>query len=204
VTRLRAVRDATAAPVRRADRSLPCPAGALLPPRLRATARHLGARARAVRAGARGRELRGDDLVHDGDVRLDAEQRVGDVDRAGIVAGRLLHRDGRHHCAPAFARFTASRTNTRPPVGPGTEPRTSRRPRSASPSTTCRLSVVTRSWPYCPAIRVPLNTRAGVAHAPIEPGARCFLWLPCDAPLPLEMPVTSTRSPAPKRSARTT
>ena len=56
---------------------------------------------------------------------------------------------------------------------------------------------------------MPLNTRAGVAQAPIEPGARCFLWLPCDAPwplklcrciapvkpLPFETPVTSTRSP---------
>ena len=31
---------------------------------------------------------------------------------------------------------------------------------------------------------MPLNTRAGVAHAPIAPGARCFLWLPCDAPWP--------------------
>ena len=38
--------------------------------------------------------------------------------------------------------------------------------------------------PYWPAMRTPLNTRAGVAHAPIAPGARCFLWLPCDAPWP--------------------
>ena len=34
---------------------------------------------------------------------------------------------------------------------------------------------------------MPLNTRAGVAQAPIEPGARCFLWLPCDAPWPLKL-----------------
>ena len=65
---------------------------------------------------------------------------------------------------------------------------------------------------------MPLNTRAGVAHAPIAPGARCFLWLPCDAPwpeklwrfitpekpLPLLMPVTSTRSPAANTSAAMT
>ena len=41
-----------------------------------------------------------------------------------------------------------------------------------------------RIWP---AIFMPLNTRAGVAHAPIEPGERCFLWLPCDAPWPLKL-----------------
>ena len=72
-----------------------------------------------------------------------------------------------------------------------------------------------RTLPIWPAIFMPLNTRAGVAHAPIEPGARCFLWLPCDAPwpeklwrfitpekpLPLLMPVTSTRSPAANTSA---
>ena len=72
-----------------------------------------------------------------------------------------------------------------------------------------------RVLPYWPAIFMPLNTRAGVAHAPIEPGERCFLWLPCDAPwpeklwrfitpekpLPLLMPVTSTRSPAANTSA---
>ena len=65
---------------------------------------------------------------------------------------------------------------------------------------------------------MPLNTRAGVAHAPIEPGERCFLWLPWHAPwplklwrciapvkpLPFEMPVTSTRSPAANTSAAIT
>ena len=75
--------------------------------------------------------------------------------------------------------------------------------------------MVVRLLPCWPAIFMPLNTRAGVAQAPIEPGERCFLWLPCDAPwplklcrtiapvkpLPLLMPVTSTRSPAPKTSA---
>ena len=81
--------------------------------------------------------------------------------------------------------------------------------RSGSLSMTSRFSVVVRTLPCWPAIFMPLNTRAGVAQAPIEPGARCFLWLPCDAPwplklcrciapvkpLPFETPVTSTRSP---------
>ena len=47
--------------------------------------------------------------------------------------------------------------------------------------------MVTRPLPCWPAIFMPLNTRAGVAHAPIEPGERCFLWLPCDAPWPLKL-----------------
>ena len=41
-------------------------------------------------------------------------------------------------------RFAALRTNTRPPLGPGTAPFTRRRPRSASPSTTSRFRVVMR------------------------------------------------------------
>ena len=59
-----------------------------------------------------------------------------------------------------------------------------------------------------PAIRMPLNTREGVAEAPIEPGART-LCEPCDLgpleklwrlivpakPLPFERPLTFTASP---------
>ena len=85
VARLRAVRHTTTTPVRRADRALAGAAGALLAPRLRATAADLGPGLRAVRAGAGGRELRGDDLVHHRGVGLDAEQVVGHVDRAGAA-----------------------------------------------------------------------------------------------------------------------
>ena len=66
-----------------------------------------------------------------------------------------------------------------------------------------------------PAIRMPLNTRLGVAHAPIEPGERCLRWVPWLAlsppkpwrfmtpanPLPLETPTTSARSPVSNTSA---
>ena len=44
--------------------------------------------------------------------------------------------------------------------------------------TTSRFSTVTRSLPIWPAIRMPLNTRAGVAHAPIAPGERCLALVP--------------------------
>jgi hypothetical protein len=58
---------------------------------------------------------------------------------------------------------------TTPPRGPGTAPLTSTTPRSASALTTCRLRVVTWSAPMRPAMRMPLNTRAGVAHWPTAP-----------------------------------
>ena len=43
--------------------------------------------------------------------------------------------------------------------------------------------MVTFSPPMRPAMRVPLNTRAGVAQAPMEPGARCTRWVPWRGPL---------------------
>ena len=58
-----------------------------------------------------------------------------------------------------------------------------------------------RLLPICPGIRIPLNTRAGKALAPIEPGARTLwepwltgprlkLWrlIPPWKPLPIETP----------------
>ena len=38
-----------------------------------------------------------------------------------------------------------------------------------------------------PAIRVPLNTRAGVAQAPMEPGRPVLLWVPWRGALALEV-----------------
>ena len=35
--------------------------------------------------------------------------------------------------------------------------------------------------------RVPLNTRAGVAQAPMAPGLRWVLWAPWEAPMPLKL-----------------
>src|SRR6266542_477625 len=108
-----------------------------------------------------------------------------------------------------LAPFMAERIITRPPLGPGTAPRISTRLRSGSTLATSRLSTVTRSCPMWPAMRRPLKTRPGVAQAPTEPGERCLRSVPCEAPrplkpcrfitpakpLPLETPITSTRSP---------
>ena len=80
--------------------------------------------------------------------------------------------DRRHQATPSSPapspRTGPSRARPR-----GRAPRPSRagRPRSGSACTTSRFSTVTRSLPCCPAIRMPLNTRLGVAQAPIAPGA---------------------------------
>ncbi len=77
-----------------------------------------------------------------------------------------------------------------------------------------RFSIVRRTAPMWPDMRLPGNTRPGVWRWPIEPGARCDTESPCDAwppakwwrlivpakPLPIVVPVTSTIWPALKRS----
>ena len=123
VAGLRAVRDTAAAPVRRADRALAGATGALLAPRLRATAGDLGARLGAVRAGAGGGELRGDDLVHDR--RRSARCRTARRARRPSRRRRRPPTSRRASCCTPLARlrvpgaFAALRTNTRPPFGPG-------------------------------------------------------------------------------------
>lgn len=83
-------------------------------------------------------------------------------------------------------------------------------PFSTSTAWTVTFWVVTVSVPMRPAMRRPLNTRPGVAQAPIEPGLRWLRWAPCEAltpakpcrfmtpakPLPLLVPVTSMAWPA--------
>ena len=109
-----------------------------------------------------------------------------------------------------------SRTSTKPFFGPGTEPFTSSRFCSGSTAWITRPTWVTRLPPIRPAILIPLNTREGVAEAPIEPGARtlCEPWLfgprlklwrlivPWK-PLPIPIPETLTFSPASNASTVT-
>src|SRR5690606_42160230 len=70
------------------------------------------------------------------------------------------------------AALTDGRTITSPPSAPGTAPLISSRLRATSISITLRFSVVRRTTPMWPAIRLPLKTRPGVWRMPIEPGAR--------------------------------
>ena len=83
-------------------------------------------------------------------------------------------------------------------------------------STTVRPRWVIRPPPIRPGPRMPLNTRDGVAEAPIDPGART-LCEPCDfgplaklwrlivpwKPLPFDVPETFTRSPTENASTVT-
>src|SRR5580693_2759028 len=65
-----------------------------------------------------------------------------------------------------------------PPCGPGTLPSTTKRFSSLSTPSTRKLRCVTRAWPICPDMRIPLNTREGNADDPIDP----VIWNidPCD------------------------
>ena len=219
----RAVGHAAADPLGRADRALARAAGALLAPRLLPAAADLAARLDLVRAGAQTGHRRHDHLVHQRHVhrRLEDGRRAGRASRSSCrrrprcrsspCSRSLRHPclqrglDGRaHHHEPAVGAgdraLDRAAARARGRTGP---------PRGSAPS--CA------GCPSWPAIRMPLNTRLGVAHAPIAPGERCFLCTPWppprpanpwrfitpENPLPFETPTTSTLSPTAKESTVT-
>src|SRR5713101_2398932 len=112
-----------------------------------------------------------------------------------------------------FTGLVEVRTRTRAPFAPGTPPLTRMRFRSGSTRTTLYARAVVRTLPIWPDIFKPLNTRAESVD-PMAPGWRTFME-PCDSgprlnlcllmrpwkPLPFEVAVTSTSSPAAKISA---
>ena len=95
-----------------------------------------------------------------------------------------------------------------PLFGPGTEPFTSSRLRSTSTSWIDEPELRDALAAHAAGHLLPLNTRDGVADAPIEPGLRT-LCEPCETgprlklcrlivpwkPLPIEIPATLTFSP---------
>src|SRR4029077_1110243 len=184
--------DATAGELRSAGRALTGAAGALLLVGLAATTADLAAALGGVRALAGGRLLGHHDLVDQRDVDLGVEDFGGEVDLDGLNSRRGSRRGrrrgsllGRRHGQASFcARLAAERRTSRPPLGPGTAPLSRIRPFSASTAWTVTFWVVTVSRPIWPDIRTPLNTRPGVAQAPIEPGLRWLRWAPCEAPTP--------------------
>ena len=198
-------------------RALPGPAGALLLERLPAAAGHLGPGLGALGPGPGRGQLGGDDLVQHRHVGLDAEEVGVEGPGPGGRAVRPVHVDPRRvdGCRPSLASLDGVADEHQAAAGPGhgalEQQQVCARRRPGRPR---RLRVVTRSPPIWPAIRVPLNTRAGVAQAPMEPGARWCLWLPWLAPWPLKLwrfiapakplplltAVTSTLSPALSRS----
>src|SRR5256885_2100719 len=137
-----------------------------------------------MRAGAEAGEAGDDHLVHERYGHLRLEELGGQVAAAGLLAGRVEDVDLRHHAPFVAGVLTAERIMTSPPLGPGTAPFTSSRLRSGSVRTISRFKIVTRAFPMCPDIRMPLNTRLGVAHAPMEPGERCLRCVPWLDPRP--------------------
>src|SRR5262245_5704863 len=220
---------------------MPGIAGALLPVHLLARDGDFRPILHVMRAGHALQELIAHHAVDQILARLQSEDGIAEFHLAGALGIERL--DGRFHgfCSagsaapggvpawapsalrndPGFgaslgsARLTASRTNTQPPLVPGTAPRTSKSPLSLSVSTTSRLSVVTRSLPRWPAIFLPLNTLPGSWRWPVEPWLRCTTEAPCVArrpwkfqrfmapwkPLPWLVPITSTICPLTKWSA---
>ena len=155
-----------------ADRARRGAAGALLAPRLRAAAGDEPAALRRERARRGARSAR--------------RARPRGRGAASPRRRRWPRRARRPSpCAPSRrARGAFGAAISRAPrrgrsSGPGTEPLTSSRFRSASTSCTVSPSWVTRLPPMRPAILMPLKTRDGVAEAPIEPGLRT-LCEPCD------------------------
>src|SRR5262249_9397286 len=208
---------AAAGVLRRPQRALAGPAGALLPVRLPAAAADRAPGLGGVGALPGRRLLGHDHLVHQRDVDLDAEELGRELDVPAALAGRGDDLDRAHLASFTAGCLAALRTRTRLPRGPGTAPRMSSRPRSASTAWTVSRGTVVRTLPIRPAIRMPLKTRPGVAQPPIEPGDRCLRWVPCEelrpwkpcrfitpaVPLPFVLPVTSTSSPASNVSAVT-
>src|SRR5450432_284766 len=75
---------------------------------------------------------------------------------AATLLGAMLLRRARR------AALTDGRTRTWPPWDPGTAPLISSRLRAISTLMTVRFSVVRRTTPMWPAMRLPGNTRPGV------------------------------------------
>src|SRR6476659_4685523 len=203
--------DAATGPLRCACRPCARASGALLAPRLRSPSGDEPTALGRTRPLAGGVHLRAHCLVHH--VRLQLRREHGFLERhvLGLLAGRV-----EQGCFRRGPQLLASRTSTKPFFGPGTAPLTSRRFSSGRTSWTTSPDWVTRLPPRRPAIFCPLNTREGVAEAPIEPGLRtlcepwevgprwkrCRLIVPAK-PFPWAIPVTLIFSPGSNTSTVT-
>src|SRR6202035_3600998 len=176
--RMRPEDDTAAFPLRRSRRTLASPSGPLLAVGFAPAAAHvaacLGRRGALTSVG----ELADQRLVHHRLVRLDAEDRLGELHAAGLGARLVDEARAAHACSPIIAERSLSRIMTTWFLCPGTDPCTSSRLRSVSTRTTSRLRTVIWVAPCWPAILRPLNTRAASVE-PIEP-ACLMLCDPCD------------------------
>ena len=134
--RLRTVNGAATDPLWCTGRTLTGTTGALLAPRLLATTGDQATSLRGVGALTSSRELGDDDLMDQRNVGVRVEDVTGKLSRPGLLALDVKDVDGLgliHAASPFLAAFLAAlRTTSRDPFGPGTAPRTSMIPRSAS------------------------------------------------------------------------
>ena len=146
VTRLRAEHGAAVVPLRCTDGALTSTTGALLLPRLLAAAGNHATSLGGVGALTSSSELSGDNLVDQRDVSLDilggnAEESLRSFNGAGGLA--LGVGDVQSNvCHGLSGPFTAERTRTMLPFGPGMAPLMARMPFSTSAETTVRFWVV--------------------------------------------------------------
>src|SRR5699024_53894 len=168
VARNRSVDDSAAVVLGSADRTLTGVAGYLLTVRPASA----GADLRLGRALTGSGKLCHDDLVDQRHVGGHAEDLGGQINGAGLGTSGVEDVDCLDISHVVQASFTAERTRTTPPLGPGTAPLMSRKLFSLSTAWIVRFWVVCLTAPIRPAMRIPLNTRPGVAAPPIEPGLR--------------------------------
>src|SRR6266540_7221255 len=136
---MRAMSHPAAAPLGSPDRPLPSTARALLAPRLAAPAGDVAPGLRGMGTPADRGHAGHDHLVHERDADPRLEDLGGQLSLGHFLSGGVDHLDLGHQADPPVGAFTADRTMTSPPDGPGTAPRRSRRFRSASAWITSRF-----------------------------------------------------------------
>src|SRR5690606_3379358 len=195
----------------RPDTAVASPAQALLPPGLPAAAPHHGAGFGGSSARPLVGQIHDHGPVHQAGINGRIEHRRGQFNFIYLLALQVVDGHLRHnlHSRLFLPATVVGRISTMLPRAPGTEPRKTRRWRSASTFTTGRPRTVTRRPPMRPGMRRPLNTRPGNVDPLRPPVPRWYLepWLmgprekPCRLmlpakPLPREVPLTSTYCPS--------
>src|SRR5699024_8366839 len=154
------------------DRTLTCVAAFLLTVQITSAAADLGTGLPLVPALTSSGKLSHVNLVDPLSLYCHADDLSGTIHVTGFVYSVIEDVNCLDISHVVQASFTAERTRTTPPLGPGTAPLMSRKLFSLSTAWIVRFWVVCLTAPIRPAMRIPLNTRPGVAAPPIEPGLR--------------------------------
>src|SRR3989338_7034582 len=165
----RPVRNATANPNRRANRTMSGASKAFLAPRLTATTAYFAAILGVRPWPARHRALAIIKLFYQRPIPPKTENTIKEVRRTNLFSFCIVG---------VYFHIYTLRISTTLPLLPGTAPSTASKFSSESTFATFKFRTVTRSPPMRPAIRVPFKTRCGQT-APMEPGSRSECFCPC-------------------------